>query len=168
LNGGIASGSARIGAFLALLLLLLSGCANMAGTDFDDPEVELLSLAPANSRGMEARFLVTLRIVNPNRTPLSIDGMAYEVYLRDSRILSGVSDQPLEVGAFSETTAKLEVAAGMLSSLALLRDLMASPPGESIPYRLNAKLSRPGLGGTLRISREGSIEMGAGGRGLTP
>jgi hypothetical protein len=94
--------------------------------------------------------------------------MAYEVYLRDNRILSGVSDQTLELGPFSETTARLEVAAGMLGSLALLRDLMASPPGDSIPYRLNAKLSRRGPGGTLRISREGRIEIGAGAGGLTP
>ena len=128
--------------------------------DFDEPEVELLALRPITAQGMEARFLVSLRIVNPNAVELALRGMAYEVYLRDTRILTGVSNQPLRIEPFSEATAELEVAAGMLSSLALLRDLMTSPAGESIPYRLNAKLSRGGIGGTLRVSREGSIDLG--------
>ena len=83
-----------------------------------------------------------------------------EVELLALRPITGVSNQPLRIEPFSEATAELEVAAGMLSSLALLRDLMTSPAGESIPYRLNAKLSRGGIGGTLRVSREGSIDLG--------
>lgn len=145
---------------LLLPLLLVTGCSTMGLDDFDEPEVELVGLEPLPSQGMEARFLVRLRIVNPNSTALDIDGMAYEVYLRDSRILSGVSNQALAIPAFSEETAELEVAAGMLASLALLRDFMTNPPDAGIPYTLKAKLSRGGLGGTIRVSREGVIDLG--------
>jgi LEA14-like dessication related protein len=127
--------------------------------DFDEPEVELLALEPVPAQGMEARFRVRLRIVNPNSVPLEIEGMAYDVYLRDSKVLSGVSNQTLSVGAYSEGVAELEVAAGMFGSMALLRDLMNNP-SDSIPYRLNAKLSRKGFGNTLRVSREGDISLG--------
>ena len=108
---------------------------------------------------MEARFLVRLRIVNPNPIPLAIEGMAYEVYLRDSRVLSGVSSEGLNVSAFGESVAELEVAAGMLASLSLIRNLLTNPPDEGIPYRLNAKLARKGLGGSIRVSREGVLAL---------
>ena len=153
----------RLQTTLALLWLamLLTACAGLGSvSDFDEPDVELLGLEPMPSQGMEARFLVRLRIVNPNSTPLAIDGMAYEVFLRDSKVLSGVSNEGLDVGAFSEAVAELEVAAGMLGSLSLLSDLMANPVEGGMPYRLNTKLSRPGLGGTLRITREGTLDMG--------
>ena len=146
--------------YLLLPLLLVTGCSTMGLDDFDEPEVELVGLEPLPSQGMEARFLVRLRIVNPNSTALDIDGMAYEVYLRDSRILSGVSNQPLAIPAFSEETAELEVAAGMFASLSLLRDFMTNPPDAGIPYTLKAKLSRGGMGGTIRVSREGVIDLG--------
>jgi LEA14-like dessication related protein len=146
--------------FALILLYLLAGCAALdSAVDFDEPEIELLGLEPLPGRGMEARFLVRLRIVNPNSVALDIDGMAYDVYLNDSKVLSGVSNRELRVDPYSESTAELEVAAGMLSSMRLIRDLMQNPPQDGLPYRLNAKLSRKGLGGTLRVSREGLLGM---------
>lgn len=145
----------------ALLLSLLAGCAGISGLDFDEPEVELLGLEPLPSQGLEARFLVKLRIINPNAIPLAIDGMAYDVFIRDSKILSGVSNEGISVGAYSESVAELEVAAGMFGSLALIRDLMSNSANGGLPYKLNAKLSRSGLGGAIRVSREGTIDLNA-------
>jgi LEA14-like dessication related protein len=142
-----------------LAVILLAGCSSIGVMDFDEPEVELLALEPMPSQGMEARFKVKLRVVNPNSIPLEIEGMAYEVFIRDSKILSGVSNQGLKVAAYSESVAELEVAAGMFGSLALLRDLMSNPVEGGLPYKLNAKLSRQGLGGTIRVSREGQIDL---------
>lgn len=158
---GIAAARQGIALCMALLLVLAGGCANLGVSDFDTPEVELLALQPLPSQGMEARFRVRLRIINPNAIPLSIEGMAYEVFIRESRVLSGVSNQPLRVDPFSESVAELEVAAGMLGSLALLRDLMSNPVDGGLPYRLNAKLARKGLGGSIRVSREGQIDLSA-------
>ena len=145
---------------LALVLTLtLAGCASLPGDDFDKPEIELLGLTPIAGAGMEARFRVTLRITNPNTSPLTVNGMAYELYLRDRRVLSGVSDRPIRVEPFSEQTTELEVAAGMLGSLALLRDLLTNPPERAIPYSLRSKLSLGGLLGTVRIRRDGEISL---------
>jgi len=145
----------------AMLLILGTGCANIGSLDFDEPEVELLGLEPLPSQGLEARFLVKLRIVNPNAIPLAIDGMAYDVFIRGSKILSGVSNEGISVGAYSESVAELEVAAGMFGSLALIRDLMSNPTDKGLPYTLKAKLSRSGLGGAIRVSREGTIDLNA-------
>lgn len=140
-------------------LLIIAGCAALNVADFDEPQIELLGLTPMAGSGMEARFLVKLRIVNPNAIPLEVDGMAYDVFIRGNKLLSGVSNEPLRVAAYGESTAELEVAAGMMSSFALLRDLMSNPPEGGLPYRLNAKLSRKGLIGALRVSKEGNISL---------
>lgn len=142
-----------------LATLLLSGCASMGVLDFDDPEIELLALEPLPSQDLEARFLVKLRVVNPNAIPLAINGMSYDVFIRNSKVLSGVSNEGLKVDAYSESVAELEVAAGMFGSLALIRDLLSNPADGGLPYKLNAKLSRSGLGGTIRVSREGTIDL---------
>lgn len=142
-----------------VLVLGLSGCAAVGMGDFDEPQVELAGLTPIAGSGMEARFLVSLRIVNPNSIPLEVDGMAYDVFIRGNKLLSGVSNEPLRIEAYSETTADLEVAAGMFGSLALLRDLISNPPDGGLPYRLNAKISRKGLIGAIRVTREGNINL---------
>lgn len=143
----------------AALLVFISACAGIGLSDFDEPEVELIGLEPLPSTGMEARFLVRLRVVNPNSIPLSIDGMSYEVFIRDSKVFTGVSNEALNVEAYSEATAELEVAASVFGSLALLKDLMSQPPDNGLPYRLNAKLSRSGIGGAIRVSREGTLSL---------
>ncbi|WP_439101303.1 LEA type 2 family protein [Congregibacter sp.] len=146
---------------LVALLALLAGCATMGALDFDDPDIELLALEPLPSQGLEARFMVKLRVINPNPVPLAISGVAYDVFIRDAKILSGVSNEGIKVGTYSESVAELEVAAGMLGSLTLLRDLMANPTDGALPYKLNAKLSLSGLSRAIRISREGSIDLNA-------
>jgi LEA14-like dessication related protein len=156
----------RTGSWLVLLLalvpaVLLPGCASVGLEAFDDPGIELLAIEPVAARGMEARFLVRLRIVNPNPIALDIDGLAYEVFLRESKVFSGASNQAVRVEPYSEGEAAVEVAAGMLSSLGLLRDLISNPPDAGIPYRLNAKISRKGLGGSLRVNHEGTLDPGS-------
>lgn len=147
---------------LLLGLALLGACAGLSPGAFDEPDVELLALEPLPARGMEARFLLRLRIVNPNPVTLDIDGLAYEVFLREAKVLSGASNERVVVEAYSEGEAALEVAAGMLGSLSLLRDLMSNPAADAIPYRLKAKISRRGIGGALRISREGELDLTRG------
>jgi len=146
---------------LAAILSLGGGCANVGLEAFDEPTVELLALEPLPGRGMEARFLLRLRIVNPNPIALDIDGLAYDVFLRDNKVLSGASNRAVRVEAYSEGEAAVEVAAGMMGSLGLIRDLLANPVDGGIPYRLDAKISRKGIGGSMRVSREGSLDINA-------
>jgi LEA14-like dessication related protein len=141
-------------------LALLSACANVGLEEFDKPSIELLAIEPVAAQGMEARFRLRLRIVNPNPVALDIDGLAYDVTLRDSKVLSGASNENVRIEAYSEGEARVEVAAGMLGSLGLLRDLISNPPDAGIPYRLDAKISRRGLGGSLRVRQEGSLDPG--------
>ena len=150
--------------FAVIATLLGAGCATVGLDPFDDPDIELLALEPLESRGLEARFLLRLRIVNPNSIALEIDGLAYQVYLREKKVLAGASNQPVRIDAYSEGQAAVEVAAGMMGSLALIQDLMQNPIDGAIPYRLDAKISRKGLGGSMRVSREGLLDLSPSGQ----
>ena len=59
---------------LLLSLLLLGACATMS-SNFDPPKVDLAGLEPLNSESMEPRFLIKLRVVNPNDSDLNIKGI---------------------------------------------------------------------------------------------
>lgn len=143
---------------LAALLALLAACASPL-VDFDTPEVDLIGMRPIASSGMEARFAVQLRVINPNTTPLNVDGLHYRVFLRDQKALSGVSAEAVRIPAYGEGLVELEASAGMLGSLALLRDLMANPPDSGLPYRLEVKLSVGGALRALRVEREGVLRL---------
>lgn len=143
---------------LGALLTLLTGCA-MSPANFDAPEIDLAGLRPLTSRGMEARFALQLRVLNPNTLPLNIDGWHYQVYLRDERVLSGVSAEPVRIPGYGEDLVDLEASAGVLGSLALLRDLMSSPPESGLPYRLEVKMSVDRSPRPLRIQREGMLRL---------
>lgn len=143
---------------LAMLLALLTGCATPLA-NFDAPEIDLIGLTPLASRGLEARFAVQLRVINPNTLPLNVDGLHYQVYLRDERVLSGVSAEAVRIPGYGEGVVDLEASAGVLGSLALLRDLMSNPPKSGLPYRLEVKLSVARSPRPLRIQREGMLRL---------
>ncbi|EED35617.1 hypothetical protein NOR51B_1563 [Luminiphilus syltensis NOR5-1B] len=148
---------------LTILTLIMSGCSTLNDlSDFDDPEVELLYIKPTGTRGLDAVFAVGLRVTNPNAIALGIDGLAYDVFLRDTKILSGVSNQRIEIGAFDEGTAEVELTVSMLSSLGVLRDFINNPPDAAVPYRLDAKLAIDGLPVSVRTRHEGAIDLRAG------
>lgn len=148
--------------FRLIIVLCLAGLLSACATtlrDFDDPEIELTGFRPQPSQGMEARFLLQLRILNPNPVPLNIDGLYYELLLREQRALSGVSAEALRIPAYSEGRLELEAVAGLLGSLALVRNLLGNPPEEGLPYTLRAKLSIDGTQRALRIERAGTLRI---------
>lgn len=148
--------------FRLIIVLCLAGLLSACATtlrDFDDPEIELTGFRPQPSQGMEARFLLQLRILNPNPVPLNIDGLYYELLLREQRALSGVSAEAVRIPAYSEGRLELEAVAGLLGSLALVRNLLGNPPEEGLPYTLRAKLSIDGTLRALRIERAGTLRI---------
>ena len=74
----------------ALALVLLTACAgfNPGGDPIEAPSIELVGFKPLKSEGMEARFGITLRVVNPNAIALDIEGVYYELEVEGSKLLS--------------------------------------------------------------------------------
>jgi hypothetical protein len=92
---------------LAALSAALAGCA---GLGVREPvNVSVVGMEPLPGQGMEGRFLVKLRVQNPNDRPIDYDGVSLELDLRGSRLATGFSDERWTVPRFGETFVQVPV-----------------------------------------------------------
>lgn len=140
----------------ALLLATLLGCSTTPPANFDPPQVSLSGLRPLSINGMEARFAVELRVLNPNAIALDIEGLYFEVFVHDSQVLSGASARAANIPAYGEGTVTLETTLGMLRAVTLMREL-SEKPGGSLPYTLKTKVSLAQFPFPLRLEDSGVI-----------
>ncbi len=88
-----------------LLAALLSGCANLSRPK---PEVQLADIQPTDKATLfEQEFEVTLRISNPDRQPLSAQGLRFSVSLDGNDFARGASSKPFSIPALGNDTIKV-------------------------------------------------------------
>lgn len=150
-----------------LVLLLLSGCSLLLSgcsalqRNYEEPEVHLTRIAPLAGTGLEQRFLIGLRILNPNRDAINVAGMSYNVSLRGQKVVSGVSSQLPRIPGYGEAEVELEASTNLLAGARVLLDLM-NRPAEPIDYELEARLDVGRFALPVRIRDSGSISLGVG------
>ena len=140
--------------FPVLLSVLLASCA---GLGLSEPvRFTVAGLDSLPGQGLEARFAVTLRVQNPNDTPLDFDGVSLDLELGGMDFGSGVSDQHGSVPRFGETLITVPVT---VSAIAIVRQVMALAKSRGEPkiqYKLHGRLGGIGLG-SARFSSEGEL-----------
>lgn len=149
---------------LARLLLLsvvlgLTGCSSWFVSDVRDPEIHLLDVETVRARLMQQRFVLHLRIDNPNDSSLQVRGLTYAVRLNDLLLAEGESDQWFRVDANSRRTFEVEVRTNLWRhAKPIARMLRQHKP---LDYRLEGTL-RTGLffPRNLHLSRSGEIIPG--------
>jgi LEA14-like dessication related protein len=155
----------RLGLLLvATLVLLLSGCA---GLGLRDPlAVYVVGMEPLPGQGMEGRFLVKLRVQNPNEQPIEYDGIALSLDVRGSRLATGVSDERGTVPRFGEAVIAVPVS---VPATALLRQALGFAAGDRsrVDYRLRGRLGGPTFGG-MSFESSGEFALPAGLAGERP
>jgi len=120
-------------------LLLLTGCAGLA-TREEPPRVNLVNLRIIDIQLFEQRYGLTLRIQNPDRNPLQIEGLSFKVELNGNAFAHGVSNQKVEVPAFGEAVMDLEMVSTLFNVVTQLRHLERQQ-GEPLSYRISGRLS---------------------------
>lgn len=143
----------RVLSIVIFVPLFLAGCANLT-PGFEDPSVEVISIKLRNSNSLSPEFDIALRITNPNRDALSIDGMTYTLFLAQKKIVSGVASNLPRIPAYGEAVVNLQASLSLFGSLSLLNDL-ANEYRESVDYELVAKLDLGRFYPTMTITREG-------------
>jgi LEA14-like dessication related protein len=115
---------------------------------------------------MEGRFLVKLRVQNPNEQALDYDGVSIELDVRGSRLATGVSDARGSVPRFGE--AVLEVPVSVPVS-AMVRQALGFATGDRsrVDYRVRGRLAGPGFG-AVSFSSSGELTLPAGLGGTAP
>lgn len=144
--------------FATLLLFILSGCAGMQ-TGYDPPTVSLTSFRFIPGDSIVPRFEVGLRIINPNRDALQLEGLFYSISLEDNNIISGVANELPKIEGYGEEDILLEAVVDVIGGAKLLQSLLHSQKS-SIEYGFNAKLDLGSLQPPLRVSEKGEFSMG--------
>lgn len=131
-----------LGLPLLIGLLFLSGCASML-TRTEPPRVHLVGMQLQQAELFEQRYRLRLRIQNPNDFALNIRGLDFRVEINGERFADGVSNRSLEVPAYGEALAEVDVSSSLWSLARQLRDV-GEAGLERMEYRLHGRVALTG------------------------
>jgi len=138
----------------------LQGCATMR-SDFEEPAVTVTSFRAVPSEGAALSFEIGLRVVNPNRDPLELQGVAYTITLEGHKLITGVGKDLPVIDGYSEGTFTLNASASLFQAIQLLGDLM-NDPKDRISYDLDTKLDIGTFYPAIRVRNSGEISLQPG------
>ena len=147
----------RRAALLACLVAALAGCA---GIGLGEPlRVNLAGLEPLPGEGLEARFLVRIRVQNPNDASIAYSGLSAELDLNGRSFASGVSDATGDIPRFGEAVLELPVT---VPATAIVRQVLGLIGGggdrRKATYRVRGFLNT-GTFGRAPFDSTGEIEL---------
>ncbi len=137
-----------------LLAGLLSGCATMSPA-YEQPIVSLSYFRPAEGG---TGFDVGLKILNPNREPLNLQGVVYTISVQGQDIIKGVGKGFEPIDGYSEGDIALTAAPNFIAGIRLLSELM-NQQGSALEYEFEAKLDVGGFYPRVKISEAGSFNL---------
>ena len=137
--------------------MLLQACAGMQ-SDFDPPTVTVKSFRPAPSQGVMPEFEIVLNVINPNREPLELEGIAYTVSLNGRDLIKGVGNDLPVIEGYGSGDFTLAASVSVYSGLRFFNDLMKSKDGV-VRYELEAKLDIDSFWPAVRIKETGEFPM---------
>ena len=144
---------------MAILLMccFLPSCAYLGGAD--KVEVYLTGLRPLSSSGLEARFMVGLKIVNTHDKALNISGMSYRLRLNGHSVASGVAGGMSSIPAYSERRVEVEASTNLLASFSMISEMLRNP-AQSFNYELETKLRMSWWPIPVTVIESGDINLG--------
>ena len=146
----------RMGLLLGLAILGLSACANI-GVRTEPPRVHLVGMQLQQAELFEQRYLLRLRIQNPNDFSLNIRGLDFQVQVNGERFADGVSSKALQIPAYGEGLAEVAVSSSLWSLARQLRDMGEGGPGQ-MEYRIHGRIALTGR--ALPVSFESTGDLG--------
>jgi hypothetical protein len=147
--------------FLAAPALALAACASFPATD--PPRVLVAGVEPLPGEGLELRFLVKLRIQNPNDAAIDFRGAFVELDLLGRPFASGVSDAAGSVPRFGEAVLGVPVTVSALNALNQVLRIASQDALTKLDYALRGKLAGP-LFAAARFEARGQLDVAVLGR----
>lgn len=138
--------------------LMLSACGYYGQ---DDPEIVVQGVRAVPSAGRIPNFVIDLNIVNPNRSPIYLNGVFYTLHLEGHRLFTGASNELPVVEGFGEASFNLNANPDLLSGLGLIADLFSRPRG-SFEYEIDAKMDVGGFRRNFNVYETGLISFPGG------
>jgi LEA14-like dessication related protein len=110
------------------------------------------------STGIAPEFEIGLRVTNPNREALKLQGLAYTVSLEGKELIKGVANQLPVIEGYGSGDVTLTAAPDMLAGIQFFGDLMRSPR-DTVGYSVEAKLDVGTFIPAIRVRDEGKITL---------
>ncbi len=147
------------------LLFLLSGCAGLTST-FETPKVTLADIQVRQIKTLETSFLVQLRVMNPNETPLEIQGLSCDVEIDNRQFASGLQGDIQTIPPYGSALVPVEVYASVLDMVSSVIGFIqtANQPNaqlDSLNYRLTGRVrvSTGSLTRNVPFESEGELKL---------
>ncbi|MGD2138462.1 MAG: LEA type 2 family protein [Gammaproteobacteria bacterium] len=118
---------------------ILAGCAGLQPYA-ETPRVSLVSIKPLDMQMLEQRFMLELRIFNPNRVALPVEGLSYALEINQREFAYGVSQQEVSIPPYGEALLQVVVFSNLLNVIRQLQQLDDSTAGSGLEYRLHGKI----------------------------
>lgn len=145
---------------LAALLALAAGCATLYG--LAPPRVNVSSVTPVDFTLLEQKFLVKVRVQNPNDADLEVKGMTFDLGLNGKSFATGVSGQSVTIPRFGSNLVEVEMVSGLAGVVRQFAGVAGGTAPPRFTWRLQGKLhlSQP-VPASLGFDESGEIEIPA-------
>lgn len=139
--------------------LMLAACA---GFGLTAPRVTVADLEGLPSKGLEMRFLLRLRVQNPNATNIDYDGLTLDLKLAGKAVASGVTNTKGTLPRYGETMVEIPVT---VSTFNLLRQAwgltegkgLDKGDGQGVPYELHGQIGT--ALGRIPFDQKGTLNL---------
>jgi LEA14-like dessication related protein len=140
------------------LCVMVSACAHF-GAGLEPPKIRVDSIQVLEAQGLNQRFRVGLRVINPNDRALPIKGLSYSLSLNGYGLLDGVTSRVPTLEPFSETSVEVEATTDLVAALRLLNEFVQRPDMQHLTYALTAKVSIQGWLGKITVEESGEVPL---------
>jgi LEA14-like dessication related protein len=147
---------------LVSMIVLMTSCSTMP-REYEMLRVHIADMTPKEMAVFEQRFVVKLRIQNPNDVEFSINGLRFDIELNEREFANGMSGQHVAVPRFGSQIVDVEVFTTLASFLRQFQQ-MSGGTAPKVRYRLKgtAFVDAPG---TFKapFDESGDIDLNLGG-----
>ena len=141
-----------------LTLALLSSCATLS-PNYEQPVVSLNYFRPATGESAGMGFEIGLKILNPNSTPLNLQGVVYTISLQGQDIIKGVGKGYAPIEGYGEGNIELSAAPNPMAGIRLISQMM-SQKEQQLQWEFEAKLDVGGFYPRIKVSEVGQFDLG--------
>lgn len=140
---------------VVLILGALAACAVVE--EARPPQVRLADIRMLEGGLLEQRFLVDLRIGNPNDFALSLDGLTFELELNERRFAQGLSDESVTIPRLSEASVPLVASTTLVD---MLQQVLVLAERADLTYRMSGVVYLSGTATrSVDYERSGKLEF---------
>jgi len=125
-------------------LTVLGGCAGFQ-FGLQKPEVTVVDIRPLDATLLEQRFVLTLRVTNPNSVEIPIEGLTFRLDLSGQQFATGVSNKPALIPRLGEGLVEVTATTSLARLLRQFREL--AKMRDKVEYRLRGRLVTGNFGG---------------------